>query len=309
VEFECPFGGHQQGGSASMNRETTVYFCFGCHASGDAITFVSALEGVPPWRARRWIRERWGTDFREPQGALVDEIGDILSPPPEEPRRQLGFIEQWPESIARVDWLGVCARLGEAPQSLRYLIDREFSGFALDSWEVGWCTVTGRVAIPVHDDEGRLVGFKGRSTDGSEPKYVVLGDKEGRDARWGFSTYPIGEVVFGLHRCEPDVVVCEGELNAIALHDTGVSGAAIAHARATRRQLELLRKRAHSATLFLDDDEAGRSGTHALARQLEPFMPVRVVLPHEGDPAEMTAQERVNAVKNAVSYLQWQMID
>src|SRR3974390_2705475 len=119
--------------------------------------------------------------------------------------------------------------------------------------------------------------------------------------------YLKNEIVFGLNRAkqyfeewkkiaegvyvrpsEHRLIVCEGELNAICLHALGYRGAvAINGSYFGQRQMRLIREYADSVTLFFDTDQAGSDATTAVSEELSPFMPVRVVPDHEGDPAVM----------------------
>lgn len=313
VEFECPFGSHQAGGSASMNKDTTAWFCFGCKSSGNAVSFVSMFEGVPPWTAQRWLKQRYGGGFREPQGGMLAEIGNLLSRAPEEPRRQPEPIE-WPPEIQLFDWND------ENTPAHRWMVqERGFDPDVLNAWQLSHDTCTNRIAIPVHRKDGALIGFKGRlipfdaNAQMGYPKYRVLGYTDRITTGYTFPTYDIGSVLFGQWRCNgTDIVLCEGELNVVALHAAGIEAVATAHSTVTNTQLSLLRDHASRVTVWFDDDEAGRNGTYGwtnsrghripgIVEVLSPFMSVRVVQPQRGDPADLSPQERVDAVKNAVS--------
>lgn len=303
VSFECPFGSHRAGGSATMQQGTTLFYCFGCGAKGDAVTFFSKLEGVPPWRAQRWLAERWTKGFREPQGSFLSELMGYLG-------RKVGVTQESAQELPEellgrflVDWHMVASAGTSAPEELRYILDRGFTPEALEEWEIGFDATTSRVVLTVRDELERLVGFKGRLTrDVNLPKYIVLGG-----SRYGFPTYEIGGVVYGLGRARrlghKKLVICEGELNAIALSDAGVEGAvALAHSHATPKQLRLIKDWADSVVLFLDNDDAGRVGTKELELALHPTMKVTAV-EADRDPADMAPQERVEAVKSAVSLM------
>jgi DNA primase len=160
-----------------------------------------------------------------------------------------------------------------------YMLERGFSWDTLESWEVGFAGNWSRISIPVRDELSRLVGFKGRAWDGSEPKYMVL-PVEGR-------TYEVSRVVFGMHRakahCRRQVVVVEGELNAIAMHQKGWENAVGVSGRfVSADQARVIRHFADSAIVVFDELTDGVEA----ASTLEPYMPVRVAPPSEFDPAD-----------------------
>jgi len=311
VVYRCPFPGHMYGDahpSTSMQQGTTMFHCWGCNRSGNAITFVSMLEGVSPMRAARWLREQYGSDFREPQGSIWDEIRGILSSkdavsqedPCELPRE---FVDQ-----RLIDW-DKASKLVPQDHPFRVPLDK-LEPATLDSWEVGWDSASCRVSIPVHDLAGRLVGFKGRAVlPDQHPKYLVLGNTRTRGG-YGFEPYPVSTVVFGLNRLVGDrAVVCEGEFDAMAVGEAGIDGGvAVGGSSFSTRQLSLIRDTARSAVVLFDPDDAGSIGALKVAAQLEPFMPVAVVEGHSGDPCEMPPQELAAAVDSAISPLRRRLV-
>src|SRR5262249_10307378 len=105
--------------------------------------------------------------------------------------------------------------------------------------------------------------------------------------------------VFGIQLAQAgDVVVCEGELDAMACFQHGITNAvAVGGSSVSNRQKEIILSRASSVTFFFDDDEAGRRGVwgwqegatfyEGAALKLNRHVPTRVVIGHEGDPASM----------------------
>src|SRR6185436_16661352 len=104
VAYSCPFDGHSHGDSnpsATMHKESTGFFCFGCGKQGNAITFLAELEGIPPHRAKRYIRE----EFNAPkhfEGPVRDEVERILSRK-KGPRQQV-FLDEEEIEKRRIDW-------------------------------------------------------------------------------------------------------------------------------------------------------------------------------------------------------------
>lgn len=307
VSFRCPFPGHVANDfhpSTSMQKRTTAFFCFGCGRSGNAVTFVSMLEGISPMAAAAWLREQYGSDFREPQGRLWDELRRILSRPvagPQEPPQELPAEAL---ELFQIDWEAVKLK-AEPSHSLRRIADR-FEAATLGSFEVGYDSLTARFVIPARDADGRLVGFKGRASfDSQKPKYVVLGPRS-----HGFKPYEVGSIVFGLDRMQSDcAVICEGELDAMAVWEAGIDGGvAVGGSHFTERQLSLIRDRARRAVVFFDPDDAGEVAAARVAKQLEPFVRVRVVEGHRADPSDLTADERHYAVQRAISPLRSRLV-
>lgn len=284
VQYSCPFPYHGNGDatpSAYMNKKSTAFFCHGCKAKGNAIHFLAQLEGISPLLSAKFIRERYGRGFIDPGsgGGLVAELESMFSSEQEEQE------EVNPEIEYELDPLNDEAR--------DYLEKRGFNVSTIRRFEIGIDPITGRIAIPIRDFSGRLVGFKARSYKQETPKYLVLGDRKSvaRD-RFGFKTYEKSQVLFsGPKDGYPGPgILCEGEFNAIALFQMGRRNAlAISGSQLSQRQCELLKQKITSVTLFFDDDAAGNTCTADAIQKLEPYMPVRVVEPHEMDPADYLA--------------------
>ena len=164
--------------------------------------------------------------------------------------------------------------------------------------------MSGRFTIPVRDIEGHLIGFKARAIDDRKPKYLVLGDKEGERPRYGFSRYYPSRVVFGAHQYRNEsqpIVVCEGELNAIAtVQKTERPAVAINGSHFHPVHAKIIRQIAgeDGIILFLDEDEAGLDcmwgrwdsqgrWCEGIVEMLSPFMPVRVIRGHTQDAADL----------------------
>jgi DNA primase len=312
-KFSCPFPGHSNAdetASAYMRDDNTAFFCHGCKRHGNAVTFLAEYEGVSFMEARRWIREQWGGVFREPEDGARAEWDRRFSEEEiaEAPRQT--YLEESVLDRFDVDWIDAfCewSQTGSSEGPLGYMFQRGFEPETLLDWQIGYDPGGERFTIPVRDEDGRLVGFKGRAWDpGRKPKYLALGDKPGRGTRFGFPTFEKSLVVFGLHAAHSErgrLIVVEGELNCIAMHQKGWRNVvAIAGSSLSDTQARLIRAHCDEAVIFFDTDAAGRAAAWGwrddkgryhpgAVDAFEPHMRTLVVPDHEGDPAEMEKAE------------------
>jgi len=235
-----------------------------------------------------------------------------------------------------IDWAQVEGEIeGDIPESLEYMINRGFSSEALNAWEFGYDEVTDRIVFPVRDDIGRLVGFKARAwRDGQRPKYLNLGDSPGKPEnrkRFGFPTHLKSRYVFGMNKAlemaravgddaVDQLIVCEGELNAIALWDKGFENSvAVNGSDLSKQQADIFRKYADELLLFFDSDRAGHEGIWGwtdeddrfhpgVVTKLLPFIRIKIVPVHDGDPATMSYSEINKCIEEAQSARALQMI-
>lgn len=287
--FSCPYPAHDLGDetpSCYMNAETTSFFCHSCHAKGNAISFAADVLKVSPIESTRLLRERYSSAGIDPEARnMVEEVRKILdrkSPP----KRINAILDEYALDQYVVDWDR--ALESEEPWAM-YMWARGFDAAVLRKWQFGYSERSQRITLPVRDEEGRLVGIKARAFDGRKPKYLNLREGE-------IEPFLKNEIVFALDRVIKaqlrDLIVVEGEFNAIAMHSYGWTNAvAINGSYFGKRQMRLIKRYGDEATLFFDSDTAGRNATEAVAAELSPFMPVYICPDHYGDPAEMKPME------------------
>lgn len=319
VKFSCPFPNHAHGdqdASAYMNTETTAWFCHGCHEKGNAIHFTAKLLGVSPLDAINMLRERY-----QPGGINMDavsvreEVRKILDAK-DDPLPVLSSYDEGLLDEFSIDWHEAWEarqKTGSSHPACDYMFDRGFEPDTLEQWDFGYDPKGDRVTFAVRDELGRLVGIKARAYYDRQPKYLILGDRAGRRTRYGFGCYPKSLVVFGMDKATEwieillddqaaHLIVCEGELNAVALWQMGYRNAvAINGSDLSATQAKIIRAYADSVTVFFDDDPAGRDGEEVVVEALSPFLPVKTVGPHEGDPADLSANEVERLLSEAVS--------
>jgi len=311
VYFSCPFEGHKLGDSTpstSMNVNSTGFHCWGCGRSGNAISFLSELEGVSPVTALRWLRERFGERFIEPI-SVQEDIASMLSHQKGLDRKNLAPIPEQEQEMRAVDWGSVflAEDRGETvPEALRYLPRRGFTADSLNKWEIGYDPVSSMLTIPYRTAEGELLGFKGRAWQpDAKVRYRVLGDRSDNDV-YGFTTFEISRAVFGQHlrstwssRPRKGVVLSEGELNAIAVDHTGYASLGISGQFISEEQARIIRSLTDEVTLIFDEMKNALKA----ARMLERHITVKIAPDHPNDPADALDGEIETMIGDARSSL------
>jgi DNA primase len=312
VGFSCFWiAGHAGGDqhpSAHVNRDSLLWRCKGCGRSGNLLELVKIAlpHGTTHPEAMAWLREHFGEVVRAPRGgSLAADLEHRLarahhSPPARILPNEAATIG--PEGIFALDWRG-------DHEAAVYMRGRGFDPAVLEDWGVGYDHWTRRVAIPVRDADGILVGFKGRLIDDSHPaKYLLLGDTEERRPRYGsgygFDMHDARVVLFGLDRARGHdrVALVEGELNVIAAHAAGVPAVAPGTTYITVEQLWLMRAHFDELVNLYDSDDAGENAVWGFAdetgkwnpgqvEKLTPYFTLLVADEHPGDPADMVPEE------------------
>jgi len=170
----CPLPTHQgrrNSPSFSVELVRGIWQCFGCHAKGNVLDFASRMEGFDPDNPK---------ELR--QGAL--KIRDVFQGGDNRPPSSVPKLAQPARPVlvnAPIDF-----ELKTLDLDHPYLKERGFTERTIRHFGLGYCNrgmLKGRIAIPLHDREGRLIGYAGRLTKETEisesnPKYLFPGSRE-----------------------------------------------------------------------------------------------------------------------------------
>jgi DNA primase len=276
----CPF--HQEkSASFHVDDRKGFYYCFGCHAKGDAITFVRETENMSFMEAVELLAREAGMPMpeRDPKAA---EKADR--------RSQLAEVMD-----LAVRWFRLQLRTNGAAEARSYLERRGLDGAAMDRWEIGFApdswqglwdalkgkdiaddlilgaglakpstkggkpydTFRGRIMYPIRDGRGRAIAFGGRAMD-PEDKAKYLNSPETELFDKGRSLYNQGPARVAAGKGQP-LLVAEGYMDVIALSEAGF-GAAVAPlgTAITENQLQMLWRIAPEPIITLDGDAAGQ---------------------------------------------------
>jgi DNA primase len=300
----CPF--HQEKSpSFGVSRGKTFYYCFGCQASGDAISFLRHVEGLGFADAIAKLAERSGIELPRADDHTQAQIDrarsqrERLSEVMEHARAfyeaQLGSGEHAEIARAEIakravtDEMAQRFRLGYAPLSWdglsSYLTQKRVD--MRDAVDVGlvaprrqgpghYDRFRHRLMFPVSDQHGRLLAFSGRALalpEGAPPEPTppakYINSPEG-------PLYKKGHVLFGLDqariamRKKNQVVLCEGNFDLIGLHQAGFDNALAPLGTAfTLEQAQLIRRFVEEVVVVFDGDGAGRKATRSAFELLE----------------------------------------
>lgn len=288
VSYSCHRPEHtnnDESPSAYINSNNGLMMCHGCKFHGSVVVLVADIQQVSRVTAERWLRDTFGIEFNEPIGgsmaAETEARFRLLTPALPIARPPESYL-----SSVRLDW-----HVDPLETFQQYMIDRGLSRESLTDWQIGYDYLSDRLTIPVRDLDGELTGVKGRDWCGSHPaKYLVIGDRPGSSRlRYGFGTYEVSEVVFGLDRARETrwAVLVEGELDAIALSQMGIPRPIASNgSNFSSRQARLIVDECDEVVVMYDAGAAGEAGTARVVEALEPFIRVRVAEPLDVDPCD-----------------------
>jgi len=314
----CPFHGEKTA-SFSVNPQRQMYYCFGCHASGSAISFVMEMEHAEFKDAVRLLAEQLHMELPEMIGGRDDEASRTLKERICEANKQCArfFHSQlWlPEnaqvlsylysrglddSTIRMFGLGSTPKRGDGATA--YLRSQGFTDDELVSAGISvrrdgrvYDMFRQRAIFPIIDAKGRVLGFGGRALGDVKPKYLNTGDTPVFNKRLGVFAANLLRKQRSLKR----VILVEGYMDVIALTQAGVPGVCATLGTAlTVEQARMLKRYAPEIWVSYDGDAAGQN---AIMRALEIFeeedIRARVlVFPNGMDPDEYIREYGVQAM-------------
>jgi len=304
----CPF--HNEN-SPSFYVYEDGFHCFGCGAHGDAISFLMQTAGasfpeaveqlageagleVPKPSPRAAEAERQRLDLHEvleaAQASFARRLREKDGAPGLAYLRGRGLTDTTIEKFG-LGWSGdgrgaLAAELGRAGITSDRLLEAGLLRPSDDNGparELYW----GRVTFPIHNRRGRLISFGGRTLGDAKPKYINGPDTALFSKRRNL--YALNLAREGL-RTGADLIVAEGYMDVIALHQAGFPGAVAPLGTAlTEEQLEELWRLAPNPLLCFDGDAAGaRAGARVAELCLPLLTPGRTLrfasLPAGEDP-------------------------
>jgi DNA primase len=321
----CPFHSNTRTPAFVVFPETGTWRCFGqCNEGGDIFGFMMKKEGWDFSETLRYLADKAGVQLKPPtpqEEAIAEEHDHIRSllekavtyyrhqlvnTPPGEKAHE--YLKQRGLDEETIDAFG----LGYAPNSwdagLNHFKSKGYT--EQDLLDAGLVTERDsggfydrfrhRVVFPIRDERGRMAGFGARVLNPEDiPKFINSPQTP---------IFDKGHLLYGLERArrpirsQDQVVIVEGYLDVIALHQAGYANTVSPMGTAlTDRQLNLLKRFSRRIILALDSDAAGDKATlrglevarQTLDRESDPVFDARGLLHHE---ARLRADIRVTTL-------------
>lgn len=312
----CPFHGEKTA-SFNLYPETNSFYCFGCGAGGDVITFIKRIENLDYIDAIKFLADRSG--MKMPENRKENDQTSRLRMRILEANREAARIYHAalyrPEGKVALEYYHSRGYtdatikhfgLGFAPPGWDYLRDAlRAKGFKDEELIAAFLTARGRnggtydvfrnrVMIPIIDIRGNVVGFGGRVLDDSKPKYI---NTEGTLA------FSKSHNLFALNFAKNtgrELNLCEGYMDVIAMHQAGFTNTVAALGTSfPEEQMQLIARYADRINLIFDADGAGQKATRrAIDNLRRTGLDVRVVtIPDGKDPDEFIKKNGASAFK------------
>ena len=301
----CPFHGEKTP-SFHVYPDNGSFYCFGCHAGGDVITFVRKIEHLDYVEAVRFLADRAG--MQVPERQVDDGMARLRMRILEINREAARFfysVLNSQEGQPGMDYLRGRALtqrtirhfgLGYAPPDrfalVNHLRRKGFSGEEVIQANVAFRGRNGgavdrfsnRVMFPIIDLRGNVIAFGGRVLGDAKPKYLNTSDTP---------AFHKSSALFALNFAKDaggdQLILAEGYMDVISLHQAGFPTAVATLGTAlTAEQARLMARYAKEIVLCYDADTAGQNATaRAIPMLREAGLLVKVLtVPNGKDPDE-----------------------
>lgn len=330
----CPFH-NEKTPSFTVYPENGSFYCFGCGVGGDVFTFTGLIENLDYIESVKLLAEKTGITL--PQDGYDDSMQKLKSRIYDINKETARFFHNYimsAEGKWALDYLlgrGLSLKtikhfgLGASPDSwdalIKHLKEKGFSISEMMSANVIGKSQRGtyydrfrhRVMFPIINIRGNVIGFSGRAMPGEDKaggKYVNTADTP---------VYKKSENLFAMNfaknNCAERIVLVEGNMDVIALHQAGITNAVAALGTSfTAEQVNLISRYTKEIVLMMDADSAGQKAVRRAFEMLKNSgLSVKVVsVPDGKDPDEYIKKNGVERFKylleGAVSDMDYKLL-
>lgn len=310
----CPFHGEKTP-SFNIYTENGSFYCFGCGAGGDVITFIMKIENLDYFEAVKFLAQRAGMEM--PENTYDDSLSKLRMRIYEANREAARFfhatllsqrgqsglnylrgralsdrtIRHFGLGFADDDWNSLC----------NHLKNKGFSEYEIYSANLAFKRKNGngiydrfvnRVMFPIIDLRGNVIAFGGRIMTDEKPKYLNTSDTP---------VFKKSENLFSLNNAKSSgtrtLILCEGYMDVIALNQAGFTNAVATLGTAlTNEQAVLMKRYADEVIICYDADGAGQKATaRAIDILRNAGLPIKILtVPSGKDPDEFIRSKGEN---------------
>jgi DNA primase len=302
----CPFH-HEKTPSFTVSPDKGIFYCFGCHAGGDAIAFFAQIERVSQLEAARELAQRYGIEI--PADAGLDqqaqddahrylEIGTLTSEWCREQYKRnahaQAYLLQRGIQQKTIDFFELGFFAPQVQQLLTFayskglvakdLVDAQI---LFDGKHGMYSPFEERIMFPIHDIMGRVVGFGGRVFKPEDPRVKYYNSHE-------HALFNKRALLYGLDKAKKTMqkndraILVEGYIDCIMMHQAGFTETvATLGTSCTLEHLQQLSRFVSNVFIMYDGDSAGNQALLRLAEMCwQTSLTMQVIqVPQGEDPA------------------------
>lgn len=272
IKINCPFH-KDKTPSCGINLDRGLFNCFSCQTGGHVIDFVLLMEGLNPDDAKD----------RQKAAHLTAQIGGLgaetppakAAKPKARSRKRAAKAQEEELPVDHNPPLDLSRIRMELETDHPFLDAHGISDEMIETFDLGYTStgiMKGRIVIPIHDVQGRIVAYAGRHASEDVPDEVP---------RYKLpKSFHRRLELFNLHRAlslpGKHITIVEGYWSTMRLHLEGIACVATMGTSISPEQVDLLTSQGYRyATVIYDGDEQGRTGATAVVDLLSRHLYVR----------------------------------
>lgn len=275
----CPFH-KEKSPSFCVSPDKQIFHCFGCGVGGNVIHFIGKIENLNFIESLELLANRAGIELPKSGNAEDDRISRLKSrvyelnkcaaefyhqnlyKPTAKPAQEYVKKRRLDNKTLKAFKIGYSGRFNELYTELyskgfteeeilaSCLVNKNQNGKFIDRFR-------NRLMFPIFDARDRVIAFGGRVLDDSKPKYINSPED---------IVYSKGRHLFAYNLAKKDnpktIIIVEGYMDAVSLHQRGISNAVASLGTAlTETQGRLLRRSCEKVVIGYDADGAGQAAT------------------------------------------------
>jgi len=294
-----------------VDNEAKTWYCFSSGMGGGVLDYVCKVENLDKAGAINFVKSYLGIEDGEP----TTTEGKI--------KKALYIAHKFflKEHGKAVDYL---VSRGISRESAKTIVEKYEIGFCVNNnvfnylissgvdedtmvrtgifYDDGNCRYINRVTIPIKNEYGQIISFTGRDTTGDAKSKYMHGTTS--------SVFKKSNIVWNLSNirkmiAEQDrVVVCEGQMDAIAVTETGIPAVSVMGSKISETQLKIISKITNNIYMLFDSDRAGEDGLLEAFKMISELelesVFYSIVLPGQKDPDEYI---KVNGIEKFVELI------
>jgi DNA primase len=305
----CPFHGEKTP-SFVVSPTKQIYHCFGCGVGGDAIRFMMDYEKLSYPEAIEKLASMFNFSLSYTKGSsdytqskrVLESIQDFYVKALENSNMAKEYLHSRAISQNSIEKFGI-GYVSTTQSVINFLNQNHIpipqameAGIVnrSDNSSTVYARLTNRITFPIYSPSGAIVGFGGRTMDNHPAKYINSPQTK---------LFNKSRLLYGYHQAKDsiykkgEIIVCEGYLDVIMLHQAGFENAVATLGTAlTAEHLPLLRKGEVSIILAYDGDKAGINAAIKASMLLSSnsFDAKVVLFPDGADPADMVQSGKID---------------
>ena len=303
----CPFHSEKTP-SFHVHDEKQFYHCFGCEKHGDIFSFIMEIENLDFYGALKYLASLIGLSIHNKSYQNISfqnkyktlELSSkffIETLNNKKNKNILDYLNKrgLNEKICSEFLIGFAPSIKYEYQLIDFLKSQNINeselieiGLAKKKYNNLYGYFYDRIMIPIVSINGKIIGFGGRTTNSSEPKYLNSPESDVFSKR---------NILFGAYNLKKrkqnidNLILCEGYMDVIALFKFGYPAVASLGTAVSEQQIDLLSNLSKNIFIIFDGDKAGRNASIRLFDKLLPLIKIDnvfrfVFLPNDLDPEE-----------------------